>query len=321
MPEAMPEAISDPVAAVRRFNRFYTRAIGLLEKGYLGTSYTLAEGRVLYEIAKGDGVTAKAVGEITGLDAGYLSRIVSRLERDGAVARERSAADGRSALLRLTEHGQRVFAPFDQRSDALVEGMIGGLSQSDRARLTEAMKEVETLLGTAANGPVLLRRHRPGDMGWIVERHGVTYAREYGWNGHIEAETARICADFLDGYDPDVERCWIAERDGERLGCVFLVKDEAPGVARLRLLMLAPAARGLGLGKRLVAECVGFARAAGYRDIVLWTHAVLSAARGIYAAQGFALERTWIHDDFGAPEVSETWRMKLLGGSSSDDRA
>ncbi len=308
---ATPANTSDPVAAVRRFNRFYTRAIGLLEKGYLGTPYTLAEGRVLYEIAKGDGVTAKAVGEITGLDAGYLSRIVGRLERDGAVSRRRSAADGRSALLSLTEHGQTVFAPFDQRSDALVEGMIGGLAPAQRARLTDAMGEVEALLGATAAGPVLLRRHRPGDMGWIVERHGVTYAREYGWNGHIEAETARICADFLDGYDPAVERCWIAERDGERIGCVFLVKDQEAGVARLRLLMLEPAARGLGLGKRLVAECVGFARAAGYREIVLWTHAVLTAARGIYAAQGFELERTSTHDDFGHPEISETWRLKL----------
>ena len=307
----MPAAVTDPVAAVRRFNRFYTRAIGLLEKGYLGTPYTLAEGRVLYEIAKGEGVTAKAVGEITGLDAGYLSRIVSRFERDGTVARERSAADGRSALLRLTEHGEAVFEPFDRRSAALVEGMIGGLSRGQRAQLTEAMAQVETLLGTTASGPVLLRRHRPGDMGWIIERHGVTYAREYGWNGHIEAVTARICADFLDTFDPDREHCWIAERAGERLGCVFLVRDEEPGVGRLRLLMLEPAARGQGLGKRLVAECVAFARAAGYREIVLWTHGVLTAARGIYAATGFELEETWVHDDFGAPEVSETWRLRL----------
>jgi DNA-binding MarR family transcriptional regulator/ribosomal protein S18 acetylase RimI-like enzyme len=309
----MSAELSDPVAAVRRFNRFYTRAIGVLEKGYLGTDYTVAEGRVLYEIAKGDGVTAKAVGEITGLDAGYLSRIVGRLEREGAVARERSAADGRSALLRLTAHGEAVFAPFNRRSDALVEGIIGGLPAADRTRLTAAMAEVESLLGAKAAGPVLLRRHQAGDMGWIVERHGVTYAREYGWNGHIEAETARICADFLDRYDPAMDRCWIAERDGARIGCVFLVRDDEPGVGRLRLLMLEPAARGLGLGKRLVAECVAFARAAGYREIVLWTHAVLTAARGIYAAQGFELERTWTHEDFGAPEVSETWRLKLGG--------
>ena len=307
----MSAEVLDPVAAVRRFNRFYTRAIGVLEKGYLGTPYTVAEGRVLYEVAKGEGVTAKQVGEITGLDAGYLSRILARLERDGVVARERSTTDGRSAVLRLTAQGAEVFPAFDQRSAALVEGMIGGLSSEGRRRLTRAMAEVEALLGGTPADPVILRAHRAGDMGWITERHGLNYAREYGWNGHIEAVTARICADFLDGHDAALERCWIAERGGERLGCVFLVKDEAPGVARLRLLMLEPAARGLGLGKRLVEECVGFARAAGYREIVLWTHAVLAAARAIYAQQGFQLEETWTHDDFGAAEVSETWRLVL----------
>jgi len=307
----MSAEVLDPVAAVRRFNRFYTRAIGVLEKGYLGTPYTVAEGRVLYEVAKGEGVTAKQVGEITGLDAGYLSRILARLERDGVVARERSTTDGRSAVLRLTAQGAEVFPAFDQRSAVLVEGMIGGLSSEGRRRLTRAMAEVEALLGATPADPVILRAHRAGDMGWITERHGLNYAREYGWNGHIEAVTARICADFLDGHDAALERCWIAERGGERLGCVFLVKDEAPGVARLRLLMLEPAARGLGLGKRLVEECVAFARAAGYREIVLWTHAVLAAARAIYAQQGFQLEETWTHDDFGAAEVSETWRLVL----------
>jgi len=307
----MSASAADPVAAVRRFNRFYTRAIGVLEKGYLGTPYTVAEGRVLYEIAQADGIAAKAVGEIAGLDAGYLSRIVARLERDGVVSRERSAQDGRSALLRLTPRGAEVFEPLDRRSAALVEGMIGQLSSRERQRLISAMADVEALLSAPARDPVVLRLHRTGDMGWIIARHGVNYAREYGWNGHIEAVTARICADFLDGYDPALERCWIAERGGERLGCVFLVKDEAARVARLRLLMLEPAARGLGLGRRLVDECVAFARAAGYREIVLWTHAVLTAARAIYAAAGFQLEETWTHDDFGALEVSETWRLVL----------
>ena len=307
----MPTDVLDPIAAVRRFNRFYTRAIGVLEKGYLGTPYTVAEGRVLYEIAKAEGIASKTIGEITGLDAGYLSRIVARLERDGVVARERSASDGRSTVLRLTDRGSEVFPPLDRRSAALVEGMIGALSGEERRRLTDAMAEVERLLNTTPSAPVLLRRHRPGDMGWITERHGVLYGREYGWNGHIEAVTARICADFLDGHDPGRERCWIAERGGERLGCVFLVQDEAPGVARLRLLMVEPAARGLKLGKRLVAECLSFARAAGYREVVLWTHAVLTAARAIYAAEGFQLEETWTHDDFGSAEVSETWRLVL----------
>src|SRR5258708_971408 len=301
----------DPVAAVRRFNRFYTRAIGMLEKSYLGTPYTVAESRVLYEIAQADGITAKAIGEIIGLDAGYLSRIVARLERDGLVGRERSPDDGRSTVLRLTERGGEVFPPFDQRSAALVEGMIGGLSAERRRRLTGALAEIEQLLNAPAAGPVVLRPHRTGDMGWIIERHGVLYAREYGWNGHIQAVTPRICADFLHAYDPALERCWIAERDGQRLGCVFLVKDEAPGVARLRLLMVEPSARGLKVGKRLVAECIAFARAAGYREIVLWTHAVLTAARAIYAADGFKLEETWTHDDFGAPEVSETCLLVL----------
>jgi DNA-binding MarR family transcriptional regulator/GNAT superfamily N-acetyltransferase len=305
----MSVPMSDTVAAVRRFNRFYTRAIGVLEKGYLGTPYTVAEGRVFYEIGKADGITAKAVGEITGLDAGYLSRIVARLERDGVVRRERSASDGRSAVLRLTEQGVADFPAFDQRSAALVEGLIGGLSRDGRERLTGALAEAERLLSPTSSGAVVLRPHRMGDMGWVTEQHALVYGREYGWDGHIEALTARICADFLDKHDPTLERCWIAERDGRRLGCVFLVKDEEPGVGRLRLLLLDSASRGLGLGRRLVAECVAFARAAGYREMVLWTHAVLTAARAIYAKEGFSLEKTWTHDDFGAPEVSETWRL------------
>ncbi|MGH6910101.1 MAG: bifunctional helix-turn-helix transcriptional regulator/GNAT family N-acetyltransferase [Phenylobacterium sp.] len=307
-------SVADPIAAVRRFNRFYTRAIGVLDRGYLGTSYTLAEGQVLYEIANGEGITAKRIGEITGLDAGYLSRIVSRLERDGIVARERSVTDGRSALLRLTPHGQDVFAPFDRKSAEMVEGLIGGLSAPARSRLTGALAEVEALLGAPAPGPVTLRGHRPGDMGWVVERHATVYGREYGWGEKIEAVTAHIVADFLDNHDPARARCWIAEREGERIGCVFLVPDaegDDPGVARLRLLLLEPSARGTGLGRRLVHECIAFARASGYREMVLWTHAVLVAARGIYAAAGFQIERTWTHDEFGAEEVSETWRLVL----------
>jgi DNA-binding MarR family transcriptional regulator/GNAT superfamily N-acetyltransferase len=305
---------ADPVAAVRRFNRFYTRAIGLLDRGYLGTSYTLSEGRVLYEIAKADGPNAKDIIEVTGLDAGYLSRILTRFERAGLVVRERSPADRRSALLRLTPHGEAVFAPFDQRSAEMVEGLIGGLSSTAQARLTAAMAEAEELLGAPPSDAVILRRHRPGDMGWVTERHAVLYGREYGWGEKIEAVTAHIVGDFLDRHDPARARCWIAERGGERIGCVFLVPDaegDDPGVARLRLLLLEPSARGTGLGRRLVGESIDFARAAGYREIVLWTHAVLVAARGIYAAAGFKIERTWTHDEFGVEEVSETWRLAL----------
>jgi DNA-binding MarR family transcriptional regulator/GNAT superfamily N-acetyltransferase len=307
-------AVADPVAAMRRFNRFYTQTIGVLEKGYLGTDYTVAEGRVFYEIARRDGVTAKEVAEATGLDAGYLSRIVARLERDGVVARERSARDGRSAVLRVTDAGRQAFGTFDRRAIDVVERLLKPLTAEQRPRLVAAMRTVEALIGrdAAAAGEVVLRTHRQGDMGWIVERNATVYGQEYNWGPAIEFVTARICADFLEHYDPALERCWIAERDGERLGCVFLVKEPgAPGVARLRLLILDPAARGLGLGRRLVEQCVAFAREAGYREIVLWTHQVLTAARVIYAKVGFELTETWTHDDFGHPEVSETWTLKL----------
>lgn len=301
----------DPVAAVRRFNRFYTRVIGVLDKRYLGSPYTVAEGRVLYEIAMSDGVTPKVVAEIAGLDAGYLSRIVARLERDGLVARERSVRDGRSILLQVTEQGRRMFEGFNQRSTELVEGLLAKVPPSDRPRLVGALASVQALLASeATRPPVTLRAHRPGDMGWIIERHARVYGSEYGWGPGIEAVTARICADFLDNFDPARERCWIAERSGDRIGCVFLVKEDEQ-VARLRLLLLEPSARGTGLGRRLVEECSAFARQAGYREIVLWTHAVLTAARRIYADLGYELEKTWTHDDFGRPEVSETWRLRL----------
>jgi len=314
MPDDTAFAATDPVTAVRRFNRFYTQTIGVLDKGYLGTDYTVAEGRVLYEIARADGVTAKQVADATGLDAGYLSRIVARLERDGVVARERSESDGRSAVVRVTPHGRSVFGVFDQRAVGVVEGLLKPLTAEQRPRLVSAMRTVEALIGgdPAAEGEVTLRPHRQGDMGWVTEKNATIYGQEYGWGPAIEFMTARICADFLEHYDPTLERCWVAERGGERLGCVFLVKEpDAPGVARLRLLILDPAARGLGLGRRLVEQCVSFAREAGYREIVLWTHQVLTAARAIYAKAGFELAETWVHDDFGHDEVSETWRLKL----------
>lgn len=301
-----------PVTAVRRFNRFYTSAIGVLDKRYLGSPYGVAEGRVLYEVASGEGVTPKAVSEITGIDAGYLSRILGRLERDGMVARRRSATDGRSVELSLTPEGRKMFSGFNLRSAALVEDLIEGLSPDERRRLVEAIETAQDLLSrkNAPRPPIVLRAPQPGDMGWITERHGVLYGREYGWGPGIEAVTARICADFLEAEDQTRQRCWVAERAGERLGCVFMVK-ESKEVARLRLLLLEPGARGTGLGRRLVDECIAFAREAGYREIVLWTHQVLTAARKIYAAAGFEIEQVWTHDDFGHDEVSETWRLKL----------
>lgn len=301
----------DTVAAVRRFNRFYTRAIGVLERGYMGGPYTLAENRVLYEIAHGGGVTPSAVAQALDLDAGYLSRMLARLERDGLVAREKSPHDGRSVTLSLTEQGQAFFATLNARTVARVQAMIGGLSGPQQAKLAGALDTAQSLLEPrAAKAPIVLRAHAVGDMGWVTERHGLFYGREYGWAPKIEAMTARICADFLDSFDPERERCWIAERGGERVGSVFLVK-ESDEVARLRLLLLEPAARGEGLGRRLVDACVAFARAKGYREIVLWTHEVLTAARAIYASVGFELVDSYVHDDFGKPEVSETWRLKL----------
>ena len=302
-----------PVAAVRRFNRFYTSAIGVLDRRYLGSPYGVAEGRVLYEIATGDGVTPTRIKDITRIDAGQLSRIVGKLERDGLVARRRAPSDGRSIELSLTAQGRELFAGFNQRSAALAESLVAGLSGAERQRLVAALETAEALLSPTPRPlpPIVLRAHGPGDMGWITERHGVNYAREYGWGSAVEVVTARVCADFLEHFDPAWERCWIAERDGERLGCVFIVKDAAPETARLRLLMLEPGARGTGLGRRLVEDCIAFSRAAGYREIVLWTHAVLTAARKIYAATGFEIVETWTHDEFGKTEVSETWRLRL----------
>jgi DNA-binding MarR family transcriptional regulator/GNAT superfamily N-acetyltransferase len=302
----------DTVAAVRRFNRFYTRAIGVLERGYLGGPYTLAENRVMYEIAHGEMVTPSAITAALDLDAGYLSRMLSKLERDGMLERRRSNSDGRSVTLRLTPRGQAYFASLNAKTVERVHELIGSLTAPDKARLAGALDTAQALLQPQPDkAPIVLRGHQTGDMGWVTERHGVFYGTTYGWAPKIEAVTARICADFLDNFDPEMERCWIAERGGERVGSVFLVKDAEPGVARLRLLMVEAAARGEKLGRRLVDECASFARAKGYREIVLWTHEVLRAARGIYAAVGFELTETWVHDDFGKPEVSETWRLKL----------
>jgi DNA-binding MarR family transcriptional regulator/N-acetylglutamate synthase-like GNAT family acetyltransferase len=301
----------DTVAAVRRFNRFYTRAIGVLERSYLGSPYGLAENRVLWEIANAPGVTPGAIAATLGLDAGYLSRMLARLEKDGLVARQRSRSDGRSVTLSLTEAGRATFAVLDARSAALVEELMGRLSAPQKAAFAGALSTAQGLIEPPAERPpVTLRPHQIGDMGWVTERHGVLYGREYGWGFGIEAVTAKICSDFLEHFDPARERCWIAERAGQRIGCVFLVKEDDT-TARLRLLLLDPAARGERLGRRLVEECVAFARAAGYREIVLWTHQVLTAARAIYAAVGFEITETWQHDDFGKMEVSETWRLKL----------
>ncbi|HVY00058.1 MAG TPA: bifunctional helix-turn-helix transcriptional regulator/GNAT family N-acetyltransferase [Pseudorhodoplanes sp.] len=308
----MPFAVPDGrIAVMRRFSRFYTRQIGLLHGAFLQSPYSLTEGRVLYELSHRDRPTASEIAEDLGLDHGYLSRILQRFEKKGLVTRTRSKRDGRQSHLALTAKGRKAFAPLDRRSHEQVRDLLQRLAPARQKRVTEAMRTIESLIADHPEKPkVTLRAHRPGDMGWVVEKHGAVYAQEYGWNSHIEEITAEIVAAFLKNYDSRRERCWIAEVDGEIAGCVFLVR-ETDDVARLRLLMVDPCARGLGIGKMLVDECVRFARDAGYRSITLWTHAVLKAARRIYQSAGFKLTKEWVHDDFGKPEAAETWDLDL----------
>ncbi|MFZ5719676.1 MAG: bifunctional helix-turn-helix transcriptional regulator/GNAT family N-acetyltransferase [Pseudomonadota bacterium] len=305
-------ATPDTVAAVRRFNRFYTRAIGVLDKGHLGGPYTLAESRVLYEIASREGVTPKDIINATGLDAGYLSRIVKRFEREGLVSRAPSPDDGRSVVLSVTPGGRETYAGLHGRTLAQVEGLVGGLSAADQGRLVQALAEAERLLAAPPpSAAYALRPLRVGDIGWVVQRHGVVYAREYGWDERFEAMCAQIAGDFVTHFDPARERAWIAERDGENVGCVFVAKGDET-TAKLRLLLVEPGARGLGLGRRLVDECTGFARAAGYRTMTLWTQSVLTAARRLYAAAGFRIVDTWPNRDFGGWGLtSERWDLDL----------
>lgn len=302
----------DPVAAVRRFNRFYTRRIGALDEAHLGSPYTLAEMRVLYEIAQApDGITPKLLATRTGMDNGYLSRVLKRFEREGLLTRQTSESDRRSVSVWLTSEGIHAYNRWLGSAQGAVEGMLGALTTVQKTKLTKAMAEIEQLLEEPAAGKIVLRRHRPGDIGWVVHRHGALYAREYGWDERFEALVAQIAADFVNNFDPARERCWIAERDGEILGSIFLVKGERPGQAKLRLLLIEPAARGLGLGKRLVAECVAFARKAGYDEITLWTQSILSAARAVYAGAGFELVESRPDGAFAKGLISETWVLKL----------
>jgi len=304
---------ADPrVDAVRRFNRLYTRRIGALRAGLLDSPFSLAEARLLYELAHRDRPAAAELARDLGLDAGYLSRLLRGLERRRLISRERSRSDARQSLLSLTAAGRRTFATLDTRSNAEVRAMLGKLSDAGQRRLVEAMRDVERLLGAAPEPkvPYLLRPHRPGDMGWVVHRHAALYAQEYGWDERFEALVATIVAKFIDNFDPQRERCWIAERDGEIVGSVFLV-TKSPTVAQLRMLYVEPGARGLGIGKRLVDECERFAREKGYRKIVLWTNSILHAARHIYEAAGYRLVAEEPHHSFGHRLVGQTWELKL----------
>jgi DNA-binding MarR family transcriptional regulator/N-acetylglutamate synthase-like GNAT family acetyltransferase len=306
-------APADPrVDVVRRFNRFYTRRIGALRAGLLDSPFSLTEARLLYELAHRDRPTAAELARDLGVDAGYLSRMLRALERRRLISRERSRADARQSLLGLTAEGRRTFATLDTRSSAEVRAMLARLSDAGQRRLVGAMRDVERLLDAAprAQAPYLLRPHRPGDMGWVVHRHGALYAQEYGWDERFEALVAKIVARFIERFDPKRERCWMAERDGEIVGSVFLV-SKSPTVAQLRMLYVEPHARGLGIGKRLVDECERFAREQGYRRIVLWTNSILHAARHIYEAAGYRLVAEKAHHSFGHRLVGQTWELKL----------
>lgn len=306
------------ITALRAFNRFYTRRIGVLGERLLASNFSLGESRLLYELANAPGRTAAALARDLDLDAGYLSRLLAGLRERGLVKAQRSPHDGRQTLLSLTAAGRRAFAPVDKRSHEHTAALLAPLTETQQQELLAATARIETLLGDHAPSPVQLRPHRPGDIGWVIARHGALYAQEYGWDQRFEALVARIAADFIDHFDAAKEACWIAERDGVPLGCVFLVQARSegsgavePGVAQLRLLLLEPAARGLGLGKRLVDECERFARAAGYRRIRLWTNSVLSAARGIYTKAGYRLVASETHQNFGHTLVGEIWELDL----------
>lgn len=302
----------EPIAGVRRFTRFYTRKIGVLQEGLLGSAFSLSEGRVIYELAQREAVTATELGKELGLDAGYLSRILKSFGERGLVRRDRSAKDGRESLISLTAAGREAFEAIDARSREEVGAMLAGLPGRDQTTLIGAMRTIEGLLAPgarAANGFVL-RPHRPGDMGWVIHRQAVLYHEEYGWDESFEALVAEICAAFIKSFDPAKERCWIAEIDGEIVGSVFLVR-QSDEVAKLRLLYVEQKARRLGLGRRLVEECIGFARTAGYKTVTLWTNDILHAARKIYQAEGFRLVEEDRHHSFGHDLVGQNWELAL----------
>jgi DNA-binding MarR family transcriptional regulator/GNAT superfamily N-acetyltransferase len=301
------------IEAVRRFNRFYTLEIGALGQSLLGSPFSLTEARVLYELARHEGATAADLGKQLRLDPGYLSRILSRFQQRGWLRRQRSTTDRRQAHLGLTSRGRKAFATLDRRTHAQVAALLGRASPLAQRRLVDAMRVIEGALGVPAasrSAAPLIRTHQPGDLGWMLERHAALYASEYGLDERFEGLVAQVTADFLAGHDPPRERCWIAELDGDRVGSILLVA-KSKRVAQLRLLLVEPAARGHGIGRRLVDECVGFARQVGYRSITLWTSSALHAARRIYQAAGFRLTEESPHRLLGRGVVGQTWDLTL----------
>ncbi|MBR0795599.1 MarR family transcriptional regulator [Bradyrhizobium jicamae] len=300
------------VAAVRGFNRFYTRKLGVLDQHLLQSPFSLSEARVLYELAHREDAAARDIGIELGLDAGYLSRIVQKFDDDGLIVRTPLPTDRRQVRLNLTTKGRQAFAKLDRASHDEVATMLNGLDGDRRAAVVQAMGTIERSLQPQAARPAgfLLRSHRIGDIGWVISRQGRAYAEEYGWDISYEALVAEICAQFVKSFDPAREHCWIAEVDGEPVGSIFLVNGGA-GVAKLRLLLVEEKARGLGVGRALVEQCVRTARENGYKRMTLWTQSILVAARGIYARQGFRRVKEERHHSFGVDLVGETWEMDL----------
>ena len=316
---------ADAVKAVRQFNRFFTRRVGVLDP-YLGSDLSLTDVRVLYELAHREAPVASELARDLGLDGGYLSRILRRFEAAGWLQRSLSPRDARQSVLALTSAGREAFEPLQQRSREEAAALLAPLPPARRAEVVQAMQRIEALLTPpphAGSGPArlaVLRDPMPGDIGWVVQQHGEIYWREYGWDARFEALVAEIAAQFLRRFQPAWERCWIAELDGERVGSVFVVRKSAT-VAQLRMLILTSQARGLGLGARLTDECIAFARAKGYRKMVLWTHSDLAAARSIYAQRGFACVKSEPYDGFGQALVGEHWELKLTPVTASNPTA
>lgn len=301
------------VNELRRFNRFFTRKIGVLREGLLHSEYSLTDVRILFELANSENATASKLSRELGLDAGYLSRTLARFEQQGLTERVRSEQDARQLMIRLTEKGQGVFAVLDQRSREEVAELLNNLSEEEQLKLLKAMQSIQSILEKKSfkfSEAFFIRMHQPGDMGWVTHRHGVLYFEEYSWDERFEALVAQITADFINNYNPQKERCFIAEMNGEIVGSVFVVQSSET-VAKLRLLLVEPGARGMGLGNRLVQECITFAKRAGYKKMVLWTNSVLHEARHIYAKAGFKLVETEKHQSFGHELIGENWEIEL----------
>src|SRR5436305_2030166 len=304
--------LEERIAAVRRFSRFYTRQLGLLQESLVQTRFSLTEARVLYELAHRDTVTASELAADLDLDHGYLSRILRRFGEDGLLKKVRAENDGRQSVISITAKGRKTFAPLNKNSHDQVAAMLDRLDSAGQRRVVGAMAAIERLLDVAPKPvpAIILRPPEPGDMGWVTSANAAIYAKEYGWDLSYEALVARITAEFIDNFDAKRERCWIAELDGERVGSVFVVR-KTDEIAKLRLLILDPKARGLGLGRQLVEECLRFAKASGYSSMTLWTQSILTAARGIYKRAGFRLVAEEPHHSFGADLIGETWERHL----------